>query len=84
MRIALVYISRSTSTRLHLVHQRAKRRIAVFPSAEAEGGTEKVKKKLTVPASANPGFYYVIVRTKTPDIRHRNNVRASRNTIQVY
>ncbi len=84
MRIALVYISRSTSTRLHLVHQRAKRRIAVFPSAEAEGGTEKVKKKLTVPASANPGFYYVIVEVVASDAKPRNNVSASKYTIQVY
>jgi len=40
--------------------------------------------KFTVPAIINPGFYYVIVEVVASDAKPRNNVSASKYTIQVY
>ena len=52
--------------------------------ALAPGKNKKVKMKFTVPAIVNPGFYYVIVEVEAEDAKPRNNVRASKYTIQVY
>jgi len=52
--------------------------------ALAPGKNKKVKMKFTVPAIVNPGFYYVIVEIVAPDANPRNNVRASKYTIEVY
>ncbi len=52
--------------------------------ALAPGKNKKVKMKFTVPAIINPGFYYVIVEVVASDAKPRNNVSASKYTIQVY
>jgi len=52
--------------------------------ALAPGKNKKVKMKFTVPAIINPGFYYVIVEVAASDAKPRNNVMASKYTIQVY
>jgi len=50
----------------------------------APGVNQKIKMKFTVPAIIDPGFYYVIVQVVAADAKPRNNVSASRSTIQIY